>query len=598
MATITSAADGLWSAGTTWVGGAVPIDGDTVIIAPGHNVVFDVDMSTFPNGIAGLTISGSSTLPAILRCKHDVGGNYYLKLKSDTYINGAYQSNYGQLIANSDGTIDGTGELPLDCKFTINFSGTTAGYLNASYLKLNLRCAEPSVTDIGVVSANVGSAVLTVDTDISDNPYWVVGADVILEGAKMGVPDTQPATIIAVSPTTVTLSVEVDSVQKSDARLYLTGRNISLLSEATTSKSIISYCKDSYVGCAIRKTASTSTTTYGYGLYQMRESVFKGIISGCDSALYACYVVDFRGIAINCKIGFDGGDGNTMSGIITGCANGILYGTDNIMTGVIKNCYNGVNYGTRLILYGEILNAMFGIGVGSTSSFLAGCTISGLYGIYGGQALGYNVQLNSTIQTKNYLFKDNTNSAENRARYVCIFGLGSETGFGFWTLGGVSKTEAYSVVTHGVPPIETAEIQTMQFEDNRRNTWCEIPALAVANKEVQVVFYAKLTANDTIITLPTFGIYDPGKPWMDANEVLASAQQIANTEWQTHTLSFTSNYDREIRIRVYGMGGNEYGTGSEKLHWFYKITIAGEGGSGSGGAYPIIGSSIVRSAAW
>lgn len=57
MATITSVGSGNWSAAGTWDAG-VPADNDTVVIAAGHAVTFDVDQSGFANGIAGLTITG------------------------------------------------------------------------------------------------------------------------------------------------------------------------------------------------------------------------------------------------------------------------------------------------------------------------------------------------------------------------------------------------------------------------------------------------------------------------------------------------------------------------------------------------------------
>jgi len=59
MASFTSSQSGLWSSASTWSGAGVPGDGDTVTIASGHTVTFDVDQSSFASGLAGLTINGT-----------------------------------------------------------------------------------------------------------------------------------------------------------------------------------------------------------------------------------------------------------------------------------------------------------------------------------------------------------------------------------------------------------------------------------------------------------------------------------------------------------------------------------------------------------
>jgi len=64
MATITSIQSGNWGTAGTWDSG-VPVNGDTVIIAEGHTVLFDVDQSGFATGLVDLTING------ILNFKHD-----------------------------------------------------------------------------------------------------------------------------------------------------------------------------------------------------------------------------------------------------------------------------------------------------------------------------------------------------------------------------------------------------------------------------------------------------------------------------------------------------------------------------------------------
>lgn len=59
MATITSAQSGNWGTTTTWVGGVIPANGDTVIIPAGIYVKVDVDESGFAAGLNGITIDGT-----------------------------------------------------------------------------------------------------------------------------------------------------------------------------------------------------------------------------------------------------------------------------------------------------------------------------------------------------------------------------------------------------------------------------------------------------------------------------------------------------------------------------------------------------------
>jgi hypothetical protein len=64
MPSLTSIRSGYWNDPTVWDLGAVPADGDSVTIATEHTVIFNVDQSGFPNGLAGLTINGTLKIPS------------------------------------------------------------------------------------------------------------------------------------------------------------------------------------------------------------------------------------------------------------------------------------------------------------------------------------------------------------------------------------------------------------------------------------------------------------------------------------------------------------------------------------------------------
>lgn len=83
--------DNLWTTAGNW--NTPPVDNDTVIIAAGQTCEYDGDMSnavTWPNGIAGITITGTLKLSR-------ASGTYYLKIKAATYIGGTGTFDCGAL---------------------------------------------------------------------------------------------------------------------------------------------------------------------------------------------------------------------------------------------------------------------------------------------------------------------------------------------------------------------------------------------------------------------------------------------------------------------------------------------------------------------
>jgi hypothetical protein len=71
MASFTSRVTfGYWSDPASWLMDGSPAtrppkEGDSVTIQSGHTIVFDADMSGFPNGLAGLTINGTLLIPSL-----------------------------------------------------------------------------------------------------------------------------------------------------------------------------------------------------------------------------------------------------------------------------------------------------------------------------------------------------------------------------------------------------------------------------------------------------------------------------------------------------------------------------------------------------
>ena len=103
MATITSNQSGNWGDTSTWVGGALPANGDSVVIAAGHSVKMNVDLSAI-TGLIGVVIQGSSGTPGMLYWMDGASGTLKLSSSNIAYIiSGTSGTNKGRLLINSDG---------------------------------------------------------------------------------------------------------------------------------------------------------------------------------------------------------------------------------------------------------------------------------------------------------------------------------------------------------------------------------------------------------------------------------------------------------------------------------------------------------------
>ena len=137
MPTKTSNQSGNWGDISTWVGGVLPADGDDVVIAAGHSVKMNVDLSAM-TGLLSVTIQGSDGTPGTLYWMDGASG--YLKLRLNCNIKGTAGTNKGRLLINSDGIWANTGNLAFTTKATILCS-----QINCTNLDLRVFCAQPTI---------------------------------------------------------------------------------------------------------------------------------------------------------------------------------------------------------------------------------------------------------------------------------------------------------------------------------------------------------------------------------------------------------------------------------------------------------------------
>jgi hypothetical protein len=127
-----------------WVLGGIPLDGDAWVIGAGHELTVDADWSSWTTGINGITITGiAAGTPGQLSFKNSAAGTYYIKIKAATNIIGTNLAVFGRLFMGG-GTYASPTALVYDRKQVIEFLGTTAGYLDLTYLTAMCKCATPT----------------------------------------------------------------------------------------------------------------------------------------------------------------------------------------------------------------------------------------------------------------------------------------------------------------------------------------------------------------------------------------------------------------------------------------------------------------------
>lgn len=195
MAAITSAQSGLWSATSTWVGGVVPGEFDTVTIAAGHTVTVDGSYIVGNDVVNGLTINGrlkaSRTVNSLLTLKTTIAnattGEWDWGIEGDTIpasVTAGVRINYSAVMANN--------------KYDIRL-GTTNRFNLIGMRGVNKRRHTKTTTAV------VGGTTVTFTVD--DATGWAVG-DWLIISADQNLVSTQVESkqISAISGNDVTVA--------------------------------------------------------------------------------------------------------------------------------------------------------------------------------------------------------------------------------------------------------------------------------------------------------------------------------------------------------------------------------------------------------
>ena len=221
MATYTSTATGLWSAGATWGGGVKPPSGagHKIVIAVGHVVEFDEAAGTYGDDTSSTTAANNAIV---------VYGTLKFSRSTSTQL-----TCRGTLFVASGGTLDaGTTADPIPsgvtCTILLNDSATlSAGkHALASYLQTGA-----TVTSFGVVrtrntrltsATGAGATSITVD----DSTNWAVGDVLVIASDTDNPSGAQKVNISGGSSPTWNLSGGVTNARSAGCRVGNLSSNV------------------------------------------------------------------------------------------------------------------------------------------------------------------------------------------------------------------------------------------------------------------------------------------------------------------------------------------------------------------------------------
>ena len=453
MGTITSAGSGNWGTGATWVGGSVPANGDAVVIADGHAIVFNVDQSGFAAGIAGLTLGAGSTLTASTSA-----GAYYLKMAGNITASGAG----AELRAGTAETA-----YPTKCTFTIYMNGNYSIDGGASnYLTCKFYCYDPPVKYLRLISAtpkaitgiskanpctvtcvghgksggdtiylvNVGGmvelnnlrvkvkTVLTADTFTLRAYYADVEIDSTYFTTYTSGGYVCPETAEAAAQTVLEVDQDVSADAewtRSGATLNIDNVNRTMDSEARTLSSVSSGSVTVTAGLTAAKHSSSlcilttrnviiqsSSTNITYGIiYRGNGHVLRCAIKAGNASTNATYQTincTISGVITGGNYAVREGNGCVISGIISGNS-GIFGASSGSISGVLSGMNNAISGCNEYTISGLItgcnnaVNASYGCSISGILICCANGINGGNYNTITGTILGCSTAVYSSV---------------------------------------------------------------------------------------------------------------------------------------------------------------------------------------------------------
>lgn len=545
--TFTSAGvNNLWTNPANW--DAAPVDDDTVIIPFGQTCEFDADMSdagTWPNGIAGITITG--TLSHTL-----TSGTYHLKIKSAGAISGAGTYNIG-----SQGNA-----IPFAAKHTIT-GGANWSVQAAGGLTMNVYAAEP-VTKYALLSdaENIGATRLEIDTDLTSD-IWAVTDTIHINNINKAM-QSESRVISAITATYIDVTVGLTAAKLAGSYVCLITRNVKIISVGTTTPTLQNFASGkltiaggAFIGASYRalrdcKKATISGGTFSGHLYaaigchdiQTTGGVFSGNTVGYIAAKGA-YISGglFSGLVSLC----DTTDGAVISGGVFSSINQCFgyCSSISISGGVFIGIGTIVNYCSDYVnisggFFSNFTNVFY-----RTSIKLTGATFSNnTYDIRAVTGSLYNQALTSAVEHFEYVFLSPTHYLES------INHNNTAGAFKAWTKGGITTS-----VASPAPNGFTRSYQLALEESSGIKGFWQREVLVPAGAKLIITMH--LQKSVSMSYKPRCWIFLEGIDPLLGGSVLNEFiyPDDTNNAWAASAYAYTNSddYDKKLVVRFLGM---------------------------------------------
>jgi hypothetical protein len=613
-----------WSTAAAW-GGAIPVDGDSFIIAAGKTCYMDVSQSAMATGMIAGTINGTLSGP-------NGAGTGYLKMDG--------VATHDITIASGGSLIHGASEsaqAPANSIFKIwlgDRSEINCSYNNAA-IKLNATWPAHRHVRLASDASNGASAVIVDQTNaVLQADGWQVGDYIVaVKNCTSTTPTVQMFTLTSWGGgSTINLSGTLSAAYITGCYLINITSNIQILT-ARTSAAGSEYCflfnngPVAQIGCSIINTTSTVYASgYGQALRthapaatNYNSLVFYGAIHGYNMAYdYSkamrgdSAVNGLRGYISNCWCGNYRSTLTRASFHTFGCFSassfmvdsvfpkdtiwfGCVYGHNNNAgcydSSITKGCYTYAISSSGIVLgkYADVggssvidRNSNADLDIGS------GCSV-----------VGYGAMLQSPTPALSY----RQEAASGCKAIAIIYDYGSSPGnpqpgrIRSWSPGGTTASE----VDAGFSALGYAFCHKMTFELSVSPNFIDVPVDIVAGQPISITFDVQVSSAFAWASNPTIQLVDPQLEFEDGAGVLASALRsdgsaidVASTVIQRLYLtyvpsvsgSFPYGAHRPATIRIKGTAGNTSGTGTDfmRVCWSQAQTVVADVQSMGGSA--------------